>query len=504
MNAVLEVRGLHKRFGSQRAVDDVSFTLLPGEVHGLVGENGAGKSTVIKILSGVYRPDAGEVLVDGEPVALDSPRASAAAGIGVIHQQPALVPSLSVGENVTLGTSYPTRAGIVDWKRQHRRAREVLDRVGLRVDVRTPLHLLSVAEQQLVAIARVLLERHRAIVLDEVTASLTATEVQRLFGLIEQLRAEGVAFIYVSHRLEEVLQLAQRVTVLRNGRLVATRERAGLDAAKLTELIIGADRELVDRRRDDAPPAREPLLVAQGLTAPGVRDVSLTVARGEILGLAGLAGAGRTEVLQCLFGARRLQAGTMTLDGRPFRPRDPADAVAAGLALVTEDRKLDGYAAEDPVWQSISLPSLRRFRGRTRILNLRSERRFADDVARRFDVRAASTASLMRELSGGNQQKAILGRWLSREPALLLLDEPTHGVDVGAKDAIAATIRDVAERGTAVIVVSSELDELEALCDRVLLLVEGRSVGELEGAEVTTAAMLETLFRTPTVTEALA
>jgi ABC-type sugar transport system ATPase subunit len=497
---VLEVRGLHKRFGSQRAVDDVSFTLLPGEVHGLVGENGAGKSTVIKILSGVYRPDAGEVLVDGRPVQLDSPRDSAAAGIGVIHQQPALVPSLDVGENVTLGTPYATRAGIVDWKAQHQRARGVLERVGLRVDVRTPLHALSVAEQQLVAIARVLLERHRAIVLDEVTASLTASEVQRLFGLIEQLRADGVAFVYVSHRLEEVLALAQRVTVLRNGRLVATRERAGLDAAKLTELIIGSGRELLDRRGGGAARAagthREPLLVARGLVAPGVHDVSLTVGRGEVLGLAGLAGAGRTELLQCLFGVRRLRAGEMWLGGRPYRPRDPADAVAAGLALVTEDRKQDGFAAEDPVWQTISLPSLKRFRGRTGVLSLRAERRFADDVARRFDVRSASTASLMRELSGGNQQKAILGRWLSREPALLLLDEPTHGVDVGAKDAIAATIRDVAERGTAVIVVSSELDELEALCDRVLMLVEGRSVGELAGPELTTSAMLETLFRT--------
>jgi ribose transport system ATP-binding protein len=501
---VLEVRGLCKRFGSQTAVDGVSFTLLPGEVHGLVGENGAGKSTVIKILSGIYRPDAGEILVDGSPLTLDSPRASAAAGIGVIHQQPALVPTLSVGENVTLGTSYPTRAGIVDWKRQHERAREVLDRVGLRVDVRTPLHLLSVAEQQLVAIARVLLERHRTIVLDEVTASLTATEVRRLFDLIEQLRADGVAFIYVSHRLEEVLQLAQRVTVLRNGRLVATRSRADLDAARLTELIIGADRELVERRHDIAPAPREALLVARGLTAPGVDDVSLTVARGEVLGLAGLAGAGRTELLQCLFGLRRLQAGEMLLDGRPYRPRDPADAVGAGLALVTEDRKYDGFAADDPVWQAISLPSLRRFRGRTRVLSLRRERRFADDVAHRFDVRAASTASPMRELSGGNQQKAILGRWLAREPLLLLLDEPTHGVDVGAKDAIAATIRDVAERGTAVIVVSSELEELEALCDRVLLLVEGRSVGELAERDLTTTAMLATLFGTRASTEARA
>lgn len=490
---VVELRGISKRFGAQVAAQDVSFDLRAGEVHSLVGENGAGKSTVIKILSGLYRQDAGEVLVRGERVALSTPSDSSAAGIGVIQQQPALIDAMSVSENVTLGAAYPVTRGVISWRRQHRRCRELLLQVGLDVDPSTPLRHLAVADKQLVAIARVLHEEHHTIVLDEVTASLTAQEVRRLFDLIRSLAARGVAFLYVSHRLEEVLELSDRVTVMRNGRHVATREREGLTEEMLTRLIIGKDRNA----RSIAPPALDasaPVrLTAEGLTAGLVRDVSLSVRAGEILGLAGLAGSGRTEVLECLFGMRRLEAGTMTVEGREFRPKAPVDAVARGLALVTEDRKRDGFIEDAPVWQTITLPWVREF-ARAGVLNLRSERRRAAQVSAQFDVRAASISSPMRELSGGNQQKAILARWLSHPLKVLLLDEPTHGVDIGAKEEIYRIIREVAGRGTAVIMVSSELEELQGLCHRAVLLVEGREVGTLAGDALTAEAMLAALF----------
>jgi ABC-type sugar transport system ATPase subunit len=490
---VLEVRRVRKAFPGQVALDDVSFSIRPGEVHALVGENGAGKTTLVKILAGTHTPDSGEILLDGQPVAIAHPWEAAGHGLAFIHQEPGLFPTLSVAENLALGLGFrrgPAR--LVSWRDQRRTAREALDEVGLDVDPRAQLDTLTQAERQLVALARVVHRPHRVVVLDEVTAPLSYAEVQRLFGIVRGLRDAGTAVIYISHRLEEIFDLADRVTVLRNGAVVATSRVDGLEPATLSRLIIGKDP--AGRFAGTAPPERERVvLAAHGVSDELLQDVSLELHAGEILGLAGLAGAGRTNLLEILFGARRATAGRVTLDGDPLEPQHPADAIARGVALVTEDRQRDGFAAGFPLWQTVTLPSLGRYRRRG-LLNPAREREAARDVVARFDVRAASVESRMEELSGGNQQKVILGRWLTQPLRVLLLDEPTHGVDVGAKEEIYRIVRDLAAGGVAVILASSELEELEGLCARVLLLADGRVIGELQGDDIDKPTILAALL----------
>ncbi len=488
------MRGITKAFPGQLAVDDVSFELENGEIHALVGENGAGKSTLIKVLAGEHRPDAGIIEVAGVAVGIDHPSTALRHGIGFIHQEPALLPNLSITENVTFGSGYARGSvGLISWKRQRARAAEVLQRVGLGgLDPGTLLSALSAHEQQLVAIARVLLLAVNVVVLDEVTAPLSRAEVERLFTLLRGLRDEGVAVVYVSHRLEEIFALCDRVTVMRNGRRVTTSAVGDLTLHELTALIIARDpRKAVV----DAPPAPrdQVLLRVDSLRDEVLRGISFELRAGEIIGLAGLGGAGRTNVLEVVFGARAPTEGTMTLDGAPYRPRHPADAIARGIALVTEDRKVDGFVGGFPLWQHITLPWLPRFtRGGS--LRFSRERQAAAETTARLDVRAASLSTRMRELSGGNQQKAILARWLLGDLRILLLDEPTHGVDVGAKEEIYAIIRDLAARGVAVVLVSSEFEELETLCHRVILIREGAQVGVLRAPNLHRADMLAVLF----------
>jgi ABC-type sugar transport system ATPase subunit len=523
---LLEFRGITKGFPGQLANDDVSFAVRAGEVHALVGENGAGKTTLVKILAGELSPDAGELLLDGRPVRIARTWQAAERGIGFIHQEPALVPRLSVAENVTLGLRYQRAlSGRIDWRRHHRLARRALDEVGLDVDERTRLGDLSAHEQQLVAIARVLLLDLRVVVLDEVTAPLTKTEVDRLFQIVRRMRDRGVAVVYISHRLEEIFALADRVTVLKDGRWVATEPVGELSRAELTRLIIGRDPTERFRGRP-ASPAGAPVLSVRGLRDDVLDGVSFDLHAGEILGIAGLAGAGRTNVLEALFGARPAD-GEVSLDGQPVRFRSPADAVARGIALVTEDRKRDGYVPGFPLWKHLTLPWLRGYRVAGFLVS-RRERAAAARAAARFDVRAPSLDTPLRDLSGGNQQKAILARWMSGPPAgagdpghdavdasgppagagdpghdavdasgsirVLLLDEPTHGVDVGAKEEIYRIIRELAAAGTAVLLVSSDLSELEGLCARVLLLSEGRLLGTLTGEQIERGAMLSALY----------
>jgi ABC-type sugar transport system ATPase subunit len=490
---LLEFRHVTKTFPGQIAVDDVSFSVWPGEIHALVGENGAGKTTLIKVLAGEHHADAGEIVLAGEPLRVRYPGEATAHGIGFIHQEPALVPSLSVAENVTLGLGFVNTGGLINWRAHRRMARSALQRVGLELDPGEPLSGLGVAERQLVAVARVMLMRNRRLVVfDEVTAPLTEVEVERLFRIIRGMRDEGVGVVYVSHRLEEIFELGDRVTVLRNGAWIATTDVASLDQRALVRLIIG--HEPAERSADTAPTSgRRPAVSLRGICDATLKDVSFDAYPGEIVGLAGLTGSGRTNVLEVLFGARAPTAGTIELDGEPVKLRHPADAIKRGVAMVTEERKRDGLVPSFPIWQTITLPWLRRF-SVAGFLHLQRERRAAHEAARRFDVRARSVRTPVRELSGGNQQKVLLARWLSQSVRVLLLDEPTHGVDVGARDEIMGMIRRIAAGGVCVIVVSSELAELEQLCSRVLLLVEGRLIGELTGTNVKKPRMLDALY----------
>ena len=496
---ILEFREVTKAFSGQVAVDEVSFSVHAGEVHALVGENGAGKTTLIKVLAGEHTPDAGEILLDGQPLAIRHPWQATQHGLGFIHQEPALVPSLSVTENVTLGLGLMRRLGLIDWRRQHQLVRRALEQVGLHIDPRVRVSDLGVADRQLVAVARImLLKAPRIVVFDEVTAPLTALEVDRLFRIVRDLRGKGVAVIYISHRLEEIFTVADRVTVMRNGRWIATEPVAALDQQILIRLIIGHEREgLQDSVNLESTANRRPLVSADGLEDELLRDVSLDLYEGEILGIAGLTGAGRTNVLEILFGARAPVLGQVYYQGERVRFRHPADAISKGFAMITEDRKRDGLVPSFPLWQHITLPSLKDFSS-AGLLRLGRERRAARDAATRFDVRAWSIQTVMRDLSGGNQQKAILARWLSRRLRVLLLDEPTHGVDIGAKEQIYRIIRQVAAEGVGVIVVSSELEELEILCSRVLLLSRGGIIGELTPPNIKKPYILAGLFGQPT------
>ena len=493
---VLKFRGITKAFRGQVAVDNVTLEVFPGEVHGLVGENGAGKSTLIKILAGEYEPDGGEIIFGGQPFLSRHPSEATASGIGFIHQVPALVPSLSVAENVTLGLAFErNKSGLISWSGQNRFARHTLEKVGMsRLNPNQRLQDLSLHERQLVAVARVLtIKELRVVVFDEVTAPLTELEVQRLFKIIREIRDSGVGVIYISHRLGEIFQLADRVTVMKNGSRVITSRIDDLDELSLTRHIIGKDPA---ERFEPAPTevGTQPVLSVQGLSDELIKDVTFDVRAGEILGLAGLNGSGRSNILEILFGARQPTAGRFFLHGQELTFLHPSDAVAKGIVLVTEDRQRDGYIPSASIWQNMTLPWLQEF-SRAGFLSLSSERKRARELVERFDVRTPSVETPIRELSGGNQQKTILARWLSQVPEVALLDEPTHGVDVGAKKEIYRIVRNLAGSGIPVIVISSEFAELEGMCSRVLLVVEGRIVGELIAGGITEEHILTALYK---------
>jgi len=489
----LSFEGVTKRFGGQLAVDDVTFDMGVGEVHALVGENGAGKSTLIKILSGEHTPDEGRITMRDEVVPAGHPWSRRDLGIAFIHQEPALFPEMSVAENIVIQDGYrDPRATVIAWRKQIDVAKGALAQVGLgHVNPRVRLDTLSVAERQLVAIARTLINPQRVVVFDEPTASLTEREAEILFGIIRQMRNRGVSVLYVSHRMEEIFALADRVTVMKDGRYVTTEHVADLTPPSLAALIIGT--ELPHRPSDhDARTLGDVVLEARGLTDSLMRGIDLDVRQGEILGLAGLAGSGRSNVVQALFGASDA-TGEITFYGESLRLTHPRDAIEHGIVMVTEERKADGYVPAFTISETITLPWLHRF-ARAGWLSLGRERLYARRAMKRFDVRARSEAVEIRDLSGGNQQKAILARWFTDDVKLILLDEPTHGVDVGAKDEIYRIVRDIAARGVPVIVISSELEELEGLCDRVLVLVRGEVVEELAGASINKPEMLRAVF----------
>jgi ABC-type sugar transport system ATPase subunit len=475
-DVVLEMRGIHKRFPGVQALDNVALQVRAGEIHALVGENGAGKSTLMKVLAGAIQGDSGDILIDGAPVSINSPQDARSLGIGIVYQEFSLVPALTVGENILLGR-FPHRAGFLDRRATEREARARLDELGVEIDTSARASALSVAQQQLVEIAKVLAMRPRLLVLDEPSAVLGGADLERLFAVLNRLRERGISIIYISHRLDEVFRLADTVTVMRDGAVVDALPVTQLDHAGLVRRMVGRDLEgaLVDHHGEPG----DDLLRIDGLRRDGVLEpVSLCVRRGEIVGLAGLRGAGRTELARCIFGADSRSAGTVTVGGRAVRPGSPGEAIRAGIGFVTEDRKTEGLILNLSVRENITLAGLRRL-ARFSFVQRAAEQRRVRALSDQLDVRAASPAVRAGNLSGGNQQKVVLAKWLHTDAQVLILDEPTRGIDVGAKREIYRLMREIADRGAAVLMISSELPEVIGVCDRILVMHEGRLAGEL-------------------------
>ncbi|WP_279482839.1 sugar ABC transporter ATP-binding protein [Aureimonas sp. SK2] len=498
---ILEMRGISKDFSGVRALDDVSLRLHSGEILGLMGENGAGKSTLLKILSGVQPPSRGQILLDGRPVAFANPDEAMRAGIVTIYQELSLIPPLSVAETIFVGRAPVNRFHLVDWRAMREAAAAAIARVGLRLDVRTPVSALSVAEQQMVEIARALSLRSRVIIMDEPTSALSEAEVVRLLAIMRQLRGEGVSIMFVTHRLEEASEVCDRMTVLRDGRLAGelTRGASPIPVPAVIERMVGrAASELYARPAERQAPGPVRLSV-RGLRtlrnpeAPHaivLKGVDLDLKAGEILGIAGLVGSGRTELARAIFGADRIAGGTLTLDGQPIAPASPAEAIALGIGLVPEDRKHQAIFPALGILQNFSIASLKAY---ARAGGFMAEGRERGDLAayrKMLNIRMAGPDQLISGLSGGNQQKVILARWLARDPKVLIVDEPTRGVDVGAKAEVHQILVGLAARGIAVLVISSELPEILAVSDRIVTMREGRITGEMPGSAASEESLM--------------
>ncbi|MFI5918491.1 sugar ABC transporter ATP-binding protein [Streptomyces anulatus] len=496
---VLEARSVSKRFPGVVALDDVSFALRAGEVHALVGENGAGKSTLIKVLTGVHRSDEGEVRVSGEPVRFARPFDAQQAGISTIYQEVNLVPLMSVARNIFLGREPKNRFGLIDFARMNRETTELLDGFGVRVDPKRPLHTLGIGTQQMVALARAVSVRAQVVIMDEPTSSLEPREVETLFRVIENLRGQGIAVLYVSHRMDELYRICDRVTVLRDGRHIHTGELAPLERMQLVSMMLG--RDMAEVRRDgltgfaaeghDA--ARTPVLTATGLDRRHqLHDISVELYAGEVLGLGGLLGSGRSETAKALTGALPLDGGEITVDGKRLGRPSPAAAIRAGISMLPEDRKAEGIVPGLSVRENIVLAAMPRL-SRGGIVSRAKQDRVVDIFMKRLRIKASSPEQKVGELSGGNQQKVLLARWLCLEPKVLLLDEPTRGIDVGAKAEVQSLIDELAREGLAVLLISSDIEELIEGADRIVVLRGGAVAGELAGDEVDESRLLEVL-----------
>jgi rhamnose transport system ATP-binding protein len=480
---IVELSGITKQFGGVQALRGVDLTLLPAEVHALVGENGAGKSTLVKILAGIHRPDAGVMKVGGEVVVLRSPTHAQALGIAVVQQEPMMFPDLNVAENVFMGRHPRDRFGRVNWKRMYQEVDQLLASLGVTLSSHTPVQGLSVAEQQLVEIAKALSLQARVLVLDEPTAALSSHEVDELFAIVKQLRERGVAILFVSHRLEEIFAVADRLTVLRDGTHIITAPVSEMTTEAIIKYMVG--RELSNLYPKSEAKIGEVVLEVRQLTRPGVfADVSFQLRRGEILGFAGLVGAGRTEVARVLFGIDQAESGETWLKGKQVRIRSPQQAMEYGIAYVPEDRHQQGLVMNFSIASNITLAILQLV-SRLGLLDPRREQKIASEYSSQLSVRSAGVEQVVSALSGGNQQKVVLGKWLATNPSVLILDEPTRGIDVGAKAEVHRIISELAATGLAIVLISSELPEVLAMADRVLVLHEGRVTGTFTRSEAT-------------------
>lgn len=493
---VLEARGIVKIFGQHRALDQVDFAAEAGEVHALLGENGAGKSTLIKILTGAYQPDGGELLLEGQPITLRDPLHGQGYGIGTVYQEVNLLPNRSVAENLFLGRQ-PSRWGLIRRKESEAMARKVLAGYGLDIDVRAELSEFSVAVQQIVAIARAVELSGKVLVLDEPTASLDRNEVERLFDVVRSLKARGLAIIFITHFLDQVFELADRVTVLRNGKKVATQELGTLNTTDVVRMMLGKDVAFDHHPTALAGGQKGAVRVAfKGIGRKGMAPFDLAVHEGEVVGVAGLLGSGRTEVARLMFGVDGADGGEVLVDGKPVTIRNPAQAVAAGFGFCPEDRKLDGIFGDLSVRENIII-ALQAKLGWFRALNREDQVELAGRYAEALDIRAANHDMPVKLLSGGNQQKVILARWLAIDPTFLILDEPTRGIDVGAHAEIVRTINRLREEGLALFVISSELDEVVAYSNRIVVMRDREMVAELDGDDIAPDAIVNAIAGTP-------
>jgi ribose transport system ATP-binding protein len=500
---LVEMTGITKDFPGVHALADASFELHPGEVHALVGENGAGKSTLMKILAGVYQPDAGEIRFKGEPVQIANPRTALDLGISMIHQELNLAPHLTVAQNIFLGREPRGRPRfLLDDRRLNRQTQELIERLHLKLDPRARVGDLKIAQQQMVEIAKALSLNAAVLVMDEPTAALTDTEIDELFRIIRDLRANGVGVVHISHRLEELKQISERVTVMRDGRYVATLETADAEIPSVINMMVG--RAIYEAAPEIPERSDEVVLDVRGLTRGRmVRDVSFVLHKGEILGVAGLVGAGRTEVVRAIFGADRPESGEIHVHGRRVDIRSPADAVKLGIAYLSEDRKRYGLALGMTVETNIVLASLNRFMSSFGRIDTRQTRTASEQRVQELGIKTPSVRQRTRNLSGGTQQKVVIAKWLTADTDILIFDEPTRGIDVGAKSEIYHLLNELARDGKSIIMISSELPEILRMSHRVIVMCEGRLTGELDGASATQEQIMTLATQRASVAEAV-
>ena len=479
---VLEMQHISKRFDATQAVEDVSLALYPGEVHALIGENGAGKSTLIKIMTGVHQPDTGTILVDGAPVHIHNSQEAQSLGIAAIYQEPMVFPDLNVAENIFI--SHRKRGMVVNWRRLYKDAEAILAQLDVKLDVRMPARGLTLAAQQAVEIGKAISLKVRVLIMDEPTASLSAHEVDQLFRLVNSLRSQGVAILFIGHRMEEVFRIADRITVLRDGKFISSRVRADVQREQVIREMVG--REVGDFFAKRTVALGDVLMAVHGLGKEGVfTGVNFDVRAGEVLGFAGLIGARRTDVGLAVFGIEPADEGEIVFAGKPVRIKSPEQALKLGIAYVTEDRRGLGLTMPMSIVTNVTLPTLRRYMTGLGILRKQAERATAEDYRERLNIRTPSVELEVGKLSGGNQQKVVLSKWLNAQPKLLILDEPTRGIDVRAKAEVHHIISDLAEQGMAILLISSDLPEVLAMSDRVLVMREGRQMGIFDRADAT-------------------
>ena len=480
---LLEMRGIDKHFPGVHAVRGVDFDLRAGEVHALVGENGAGKSTLMKVLAGVHPPEGGRILLDGREARISSPAVAVHLGIAMVHQELKLAPHLSVAENIFLGQLPASRAGLVDWKELQRRAAEALGVLGLSMDVNRTVSQLSVAEMQMVEIAKALRRHPRILIMDEPSAVLTPFELAKLFGVMRGARARGVGIIYISHRLEEIFEIADRTTVLKDGAKVNTVNVTDVDKWQIVKMMVG--RELGKNYPKRQHEIGEPVLELKDVCRRGrLKNISFSLRRGEVLGIAGLVGAGRSDLAQVIFGAETMDAGEIWINGQPVRIRSPKDAMHYRVGFLTEDRRQTGLFSWLTVRENISIANLRRVT-RGGLLDLRREVRVVLALIERLRIATPTAEQKVENLSGGNQQRVVLAKWINTDSTIFLIDEPTRGIDVGSKEELYFLMNDLTSKGAAILMISSELPEILGMSDRILVMNKGRITAEFAGTEAT-------------------